>query len=470
MKTRFAPSPTGLIHLGNARTALFNYLFSQGEGKVFLLRIEDTDLERSKETFDSALQNDLRWLGLNWQEGPGKEGGVGPYHQSKRQSIYNDYYHRLEAAGDVYPCFCSQDQLALARKVQRAAGKPPRYPGTCRSLSPEAIKKRISDGEKPTLRFFMPDNEVVVFDDLVRGEQRFNTSDIGDFVIRRADGTSPFLFCSVIDDALMGVTHILRGEDHLTNTPRQLLILKALGFEAPRYGHISLIVGADGSPLSKRHGSRSIQELRESGYLPLAVINYMARLGHYYSTDAYLSLEALAKQFKIESLSKSPAKFNAAQLDYWQKIAIEHLTKEAFLQWINRDGPMPIPHDQQDLFIETIKPNVQFPQDVRFWVDVCFGETLEWNDEQKQALYEAGTPYFDEALLAFEQKGLDIKAVMEQVKSTLGLKGPALFKPMRVALTSSEHGPELAKLAALLGLERIKKRLVAAKLLMGVNL
>lgn len=462
IKSRFCPSPTGLMHLGNARTALFNYLFAQNQEGVFLLRIEDTDVERSKEEFDLELREDLRWLGLDWQEGPDKDEGNGPYHQSKRQTIYDDYYQRLESAGEAYPCFCSEEQLKLSRKIQRSAGKPPRYAGTCRSLTPEEIEEKLAEGLKPTLRFRVPDDEVVTFTDLVRGEQRFQTNDIGDFIIRRANGTPPFMYCNAIDDSLMGVTHVLRGEDHLTNTPRQLLILQSLGLSIPTYGHIALIVGPDGSPLSKRHGSRGIKELRERGYLPEALTNYLARLGHYYESDALLSLAELAKGFKIESLSKSPAKFNAQQLDYWQKRTIEHLSNDRFWEWAGEELKTKIPADKVDLFLETVKPNVNFPNDVDRWINVCFGDAIKLTPEQNNLLRETERVYFDEALEAFKKFDKDLKSITDHLKGKLNLKGKALYQPLRIALTGEEHGPELAKLIVFMDNKTIQKRLQEA--------
>lgn len=463
LKTRFCPSPTGLMHLGNARTALFNFLFAKGENGTFLLRIEDTDVERSKPEYDEALQYDLKWLGLDWQEGPNQNQDNGPYHQSKRQSIYNDYYQRLESSDQAYPCFCSQEELALARKIQRASGKPPRYPGTCRSLTQDEVQAKLDQGLEPTLRFRVPDNEVIRFNDLVRGEQQFQSNDIGDFIIRRANGTSPFMFCNAIDDALMGVTHVLRGEDHLTNTPRQVMILEALGLNIPTYGHISLIVAPDGSPLSKRSGSRGIGELREEGYLPSAIVNYLARLGHYYESDAFMALDNLAEQFKIESLSKSPAKFNVSQLDYWQKQAVEHLSDEALWQWLGEGLKVKIPEEKRDLFVETVKPNIQFPQDVEYWIYICNNEAITIDEKHHAILQEAGHAYFDQALAAFEQHENDLGKILNHLKSELDIKGKALYQPLRIAITGIEHGPELAKLFQLLEPQQIKTRLENAK-------
>ncbi|HET7921906.1 MAG TPA: glutamate--tRNA ligase, partial [Gammaproteobacteria bacterium] len=258
VRTRFAPSPTGHLHVGNARTALFNALFARHAGGVLILRIEDTDAERSRREFERDLIEDLRWLGVVWQEGPDEGGSKGPYRQSERGAVYAEHIAQLEAKAQAYPCFCTPAELALSRKAQLAAGKPPRYAGTCAHLDKRGIEARLARGLKPALRFRVPDRGETGFDDLVRGRQVFANHDIGDFVIRRADGSPAFFFSNALDDALMGVTHVLRGEDHLANTPRQLLLLQALELPAPHYGHLSLIIGEHDAPLSKREGGGSL--------------------------------------------------------------------------------------------------------------------------------------------------------------------------------------------------------------------
>ncbi|MGB2971901.1 MAG: glutamate--tRNA ligase, partial [Candidatus Competibacter sp.] len=324
VKTRFAPSPTGFLHLGNVRTALFNALLARRDGGQFLLRIEDTDRERSRAEFVDALLEDLRWLGLDWREGPEVGGPQAPYAQSERTAIYARYYRRLEGSEQSYPCFCTPAELALSRKAQLAAGRPPRYTGTCARLGADERQARLERGLQPTLRFRVPAGRAVEFTDLVRGPQRFASDDIGDFVIRRADGTPQFFFANAVDDALMGITQVLRGEDHLANTPRQLLLLEALALSAPRYGHLALIVGADGGPLSKRAGDLSIRELRASGYLPEAVLNYLARLGHAYARDVWMAPEVLAAEFSTAHLGRAPARYDEAQLLHWQSEAVQH--------------------------------------------------------------------------------------------------------------------------------------------------
>ena len=467
MKTRFCPSPTGSMHLGNARTALFNALLSTKEQGIFLLRIEDTDVERSKPEYATQLQTDLQWMGLLWQEGPEVGGDAGPYHQSERQAVYDKYYAQLEAENLAYPCFCSEQQLALFRKLQRAAGKPPRYAGTCGSLSPEEVATKIDAGERPTLRFRVPHNYVVTFTDTVRGKQRFESQDLGDFIIRRANGTAPFIYCNAIDDAMMGVTHVLRGEDHLTNTPRQVLILQALELSIPQYGHIALITGPDGSPLSKRNGSSSIQDLRSSGFLPLAIVNYLARLGHYYADNNFCDVKALASQFDFEHLSKSPAGFDKNQLLYWQKEAVHALSDGNFREWLGEALWSQVPKEKQEVFITVVRPNVLFPQEAMEWVNIIYSDTVAYTTEGKAFLQEAGVSFFEAVQDALTQWGTDFSPLTQQVKANTGKKGKALFMPLRVALTGQCHGPEMKPLVALLGEALCAQRLQQAIMAIG---
>ena len=273
--TRFAPSPTGSLHLGNARTAFFSHLWARKSGGRFILRIEDTDLERSRPRFREELMAEMRWLGLDWDEGPDIGGPSAPYSQAERGNFYQALFAQLEANGRAYPCYCTAEELELSRKLQRMSGKPPRYAGTCRYLTAAQRAERVARGLRAALRFLVPSDQVIEFIDTVHGPQRYASNDIGDFIIRRDDGTSAFFFCNAVDDSVMGVTQVLRGDDHLTNTPRQLLLLDALALRRPGYGHVGLLVGADGAPLSKRHGSTSVQEFRERGFLPAAILNHL---------------------------------------------------------------------------------------------------------------------------------------------------------------------------------------------------
>lgn len=459
VKARFAPSPTGYIHIGNVRTALFNDLLARHYQGIFLLRIEDTDATRSRQEYTEALQEDLRWLGLNWQEGPETGGPHAPYHQSERADIYQQYYHKLRDCGAVYPCFCSDQELQISRKVQLASGRPPRYSGKCAGLSPQEVETKLAQGALPVLRFRVPKAQVVEFDDMVRGNQRFNTDDIGDFVISRGDGSAAFFFSNALDDSLMGVTHILRGEDHLTNTPRQILILQALDMRVPRYGHISMIVGDDGAPLSKRHGSRSVREMRAEGYLPEAVVNYLARLGHSYEHDAYMSLDELARQFETTRLGRSPARYDDTQLLRWQQEAVQRADTESLRSWLSDALAGIAPEAQMDEFINAIRGNISLPKDARQWGEVVFGDTLLMDEACQCAVNEAGVEFFQHALVALDAQGVNFKAFAEDLKQRSGAKGKGLFMPLRAALTGNLGGPEMGVILPLLGMARARARL-----------
>ena len=466
VKTRFAPSPTGLLHLGNVRTALFSALYARHAGGVFLLRIEDTDEERSQDEHSAALQDDLCWLGLDWQEGPGVEGAAGPYYQSQRYDLYRGYFDRLVQQGLAYPCFCSPRELELSRKTQLAAGRPPRYAGTCAQLSDEARQQRFDNGILPTLRFRVPAGQVVQFHDLVRGPQSFATDDIGDFIVRRADGSPAFFFSNAVDDALMGVTHVLRGEDHLANTPRQILLQRALDLPVPEYGHIAMIVGADGAPLSKRTGSRSVKELREEGYLPQAVVNYLARLGHHYENNDYLDLGGLAREFETGKLGRSPARYDAVQLLHWQKLAVAASDDLALWKWLEtfdvdgRQLERIVPRDQLQAFVQAVRDNIVLPTDAFHLAEELFGVQPNYGDEVRKLIIEAGEDFFSSALQYVEQG--DFKAFCRVLSAASGKKGKALFMPLRAALTSDTHGPEMDRIWRLLGEERVRRRLSAA--------
>jgi nondiscriminating glutamyl-tRNA synthetase len=479
-KARFCPSPTGLMHLGNTRTALFNFLLAKNISGTFLLRIEDTDKARSDPKLTRALIEDLKWLGLHWHEGAEVGGEHGPYLQSERPAIYEEFYGMLQKKNLVYPCFCSEEQLALTRKIQASMGKPPRYDGRCRNLSEQEIIQKLEQGLKPTLRFKIPEHEKITFTDLIKGEQCINSDDIGDFIIRRTDGSAPFMFCNAIDDALMGVTHALRGEDHLTNTPRQLLILRALGLHEPRYGHMSLIVGHDGAPLSKRHGSRNVQELRAAGFLPEAINNYLARLGHPYATDDLLRLDQLAASFSCDALSHSPAKFDEHQLLHWQKKAVAALEHNAFCAWFDDAAQNLVPAAKLERFAQAVQPNVAFPHEAETWAKIFFSpnesmneQRLPISDEARQAINatKAATPSFYQVAIEFLSQPTPTSAsvaalatpthepLCNELKSKLGVKGKALFMPLRAALTGRLDGPDFASIFYLLGLPEIKARL-----------
>jgi glutamyl-tRNA synthetase len=449
--TRFAPSPTGSLHLGNARTAFFSYLWARKTGGRFILRIEDTDLDRSEARFRDALLAELRWLGLDWDEGPGIGGPSAPYVQSERREFYDGLFARLESDGYAYPCYCSPEELELSRKLQRMAGKPPRYAGTCRNLSLSDRALREARGRRPTLRFAVPADRIVEFVDSVHGPQRFQSGDIGDFIVRREDRTSAFFFCNAVDDSVMGVTQVLRGDDHLTNTPRQLLILDALGLRRPGYGHLGLLVGADGAPLSKRHGATSVNEFRERGFLSDAILNHLFHLGHAAMSDDWLAVADMPSQFRPGHLGRAAARFDDAQLTHWQKETIAHMSTVQVAEWLGISG------DRAD-FAELIRHNVVLPKDAAPWVAAVLGEPPELGERERRIVDAAGKDFFAAAAAATLEAGSDFKEFGKLLKQRTGRKGADLFMPLRVALTGQLHGPELAPMFKLIPQEIARRR------------
>jgi len=457
--TRFAPSPTGELHLGNARTALFNLLLARHGGGRFLLRIEDTDAGRSSEAYTRALMADLRWLGIDWDAGPDREDGRGPYRQSQRGALYAQEFARLEQAGVVYPCFCTPLELSLSRRAQLAAGKPPRYDGKCRELTDAECAQRAAQGLPATLRFRVPPGERVAFVDFVHGPQSFATDEIGDFVVRRADGSAAFFFSNAVDDARMGVTHALRGEDHLANTPRQLLVLAALALMPPAYGHIGLIVGADGTPLSKRHGAVSVREYRERGYQAAALVNHLFRLGHSSPLHGLLSLEQMAEAFDPAHLQRAPARFDEQQLAVWQKDAVHRLPLAAARVWLAPLLPPGLDERAAEAFVAAVQPNMVLPEDARAWVEIVFGTPPPLPPEGEELVRKAGRDYFSAAAAAAAKEGNDLTAITAAVRAATGAKGAELYLPLRMALTGRARGPELAPLLKAMPPGKARERL-----------
>jgi glutamyl-tRNA synthetase len=460
--TRFAPSPTGALHLGNARTALFNDLAARASGGRMILRIEDTDAGRSEESLLTRLLEDLRWLGLEWAEGPDVGGPNGPYRQSERSALYAEAVASLEAQGRVYPCFCTPEELKLARKAQMAAGRPPRYGGTCAALPASEVDRRVAAGARPALRFRVPRGRVIEFQDLIHGAQRFASDDIGDFVVRRADGSVAFFLGNAVDDAAMGVTLVLRGDDHLANTPRQIMLLEALGRPEPRYGHLPLLLGHSGAPLSKREGAASLGDLRAQGYLPGALRNYLVRLGHPCSAEGWLETADMAAHFDLARSSRSAAHFDEAQLRHWQREAVLHASEAELLEWLSGRLERLGGGDRSAAFIAAVRGNILFPADVDALVAMVDDAQLPLDDEAAREVLAAGRAFFDSALAAWAADASDFKAWTRAVGAATGRKGAALFMPLRAALSGRTHGPELAPLVALMGRERVADRIAAA--------
>ena len=343
-RVRFAPSPTGHLHIGNARTAILNWLFAKHTNGKFILRIEDTDPERSVEKYIEQIYEDLRWLGLNWDEGPDISGPYGPYRQSQRFSIYQKYAKQLIDEGKAYPCFCTPEELEQMRKESHAKGETGFYNRKCLHLSEEEKQKLLQEGRNPAIRFKVPDQTQVTFNDIVKDELNFDTENISDFVIMRSEGIPTYNFAVVVDDSLMKITHVIRGDDHVSNTPRQIMLYQAFGFELPQFAHIPMILGSDRTRLSKRHGATSLDQYRYQGYLPEALINFLSLLSWSSETgDEILSVERLIKEFDFNRISKSAAMFDFEKLNWMNGYYIRQAN-------LNRIVELSIPYLKQANF------------------------------------------------------------------------------------------------------------------------
>lgn len=456
VRTRFAPSPTGRLHVGNARAALFNALYALSHGGKFILRVEDTDRDRSRGEFEEALIEDLHWLGLNWDEGPDVGGQFGPYRQSERGHLYSKSIEELLEKGCAYPCFCSETQLAAERESQMAKRQPPRYSGRCGRLSREESKSRVNAGESHTIRFRVATKQPITYVDLVSGPTGISAEEIGDFIIQRANKVPAFLFANAVDDAHMEVTHVLRGRDHVSNTPRQLLILSALGISAPVYGHLPLIVGADRKPLAKRMASSSVYGLRESGLLPVAILNYLCRLGHKLDSTELLNLTELVHAFNLGNINTASAYHDPAQLDHWQQMAVHQMNALDAEKWV---GGVGLEKKLWERIWGLIRANVQRRDDVATWIDALSPDYVPSHSicediaQSPEALFATALGYVDTGEFAEF-----IKAIRQET----GLKGKDLYHPLRLALSGHVSGPELERLWTYFSADERRKRFAAA--------
>ena len=461
-KSRFCPSPTGLLHLGNLRTALLNVLLAIKSGGTFVLRIEDTDAERSKTEFSEAVCDDLEWMGLGWQEGPRIGGPEDSYYQSERNSIYESFYDKLLEQDLIYPCFTSDEELKIIRRNQMAAGQPPRYTGIWADASEEEIKKEVEKGTQPVYRFRLPKDKTITFRDLVKGEQSFHTSDLDDFIVRKKDLSPTFMFANAIDDSLMEVNVVLRGDDHLSNTPRQIALLEALNLEIPEFIHVALFTGDDGAPLSKRNGSLSIKELKEIGYFPQAVINYLSRVGHTIPDNKLRDLDGLSSVFNVDNISTSPSRIDHDQLKFWQKNVIESKSIDELSSWLeSRLENLPKDIDK-DSFVELIKDNIVFPDEAIEYVDNLFINSLSTIKEVEDRIKKSGPDFFRLAEKIVKDNWGDWDKTMKLIGAETGAKGKDLFMPIRASITGQLSGPELDQVTQVMGIERVLKRLQEA--------
>ena len=461
MRLRFAPSPTGQLHVGNARTALFNWLLARGQGGTLILRIEDTDQERSTKQSERAILEDLRWMGLDWSEGVEAGGSKGPYRQSERLHLYRERAQELLAGGRAYYCFCSTEALDADRRAALMAGRPPMYPGTCRKVSPDAARRRVEDGEAAAIRFRVPDRREVGFDDIVRGRVRFESDVIGDPVLVRSSGIPAYNFAVVVDDALMEITHVIRGEDHISNTPRQLLLYEAFGWTPPAFAHVSLVMGPDHSPLSKRHGATSVAEFRARGYLPEALTNYLALIGWSPGEgQELLPLEELARRFRLEAVGHSAGVFDVEKLAW----ANRHYLKEAAparlaalaTPYLEREGWLSHATQADCDFLAlvvsigaaSVDRLEQIPQRLHFLFDYSADRALADPAIRAEAAEPSARAVIAALAEELETTGRLVgreafRAAAARVRERTGQKGRGLFHPIRLALTGEPEGVEL---------------------------
>ena len=475
IKVRFAPSPTGPFHIGGARSALFNWLVARHTGGTFLVRIEDTDLARSSRESEENIKEAMKWLGLTWDEGIDVGGDNGPYRQTERLDIYKKEVQRLLDEGKAYYCYCTEEELQKEREEQLAEGKTPVYGGHCRHLTPEQIEEYKKEERKPVVRLVVPTDKVYAFDDMVRGHVEFQSAGVGDFIIMKSDGIPVYNFAVVMDDALMGITHVIRAEEHLSNTPRQLAIYEALGYKVPKFGHISLILGSDHKKMSKRHGATSVQAYRDMGYLPDAMVNYLALLGWAPKGEQELfTRDELIKEFSMDRVSSNDAVFDIEKINwinfqYMKKLnAPERL--DFVMPFLEKAGYVTLPlSDEKRGWLEKVvwyvRDHLYFGQQVVENVKPFFEEPAPVEDAEIKAIIDAEDSHkilaaYAEALNALPEFNEDsIKKCFKAVMKETGIKGKAAFEPVRIALTGQTQGPGLYTMIELLGREETEKRL-----------
>lgn len=478
LKVRFAPSPTGPFHIGGARSALFNWLVARHADGTFLVRIEDTDLKRSTKESEENIKDSLKWLGMNWDEGIDVGGPHGPYRQTERLDLYKKEVQRLLDEGKAYYCYCSAEELEKSREAQRNAGKTPIYDEHCRHLTEEEKARYEAEGRKPVVRLKVRKDGVFAFDDMVRGHVEFQAAGVGDFIIMKSDGIPVYNFAVVIDDAFMEVTHVIRAEEHLSNTPRQLAIYEALGYKPPKFGHISLILGEDHKKMSKRHGATSVTEYRNMGYLPEAVVNYLALLGWTPKGEQEIfTEEELIKQFSMKRVSSNDAVFDINKLNwinfqYMKKLDADQLYDLIF-PFLVKAGYVDaaVSEEKKDWLKKVIwfmKDHIYFAGQAAEELKFFFEDMPTLTDEDVLAIMKAETS--GKLLKAFIED-LKVLEIFDQVAikkcfnacmKAQGIKGKAAYEPTRIALTGATQGPGMFEMMELFGREKTMDRLEAA--------
>ncbi|MDR1122426.1 MAG: glutamate--tRNA ligase [Endomicrobium sp.] len=484
VRVRFAPSPTGDLHIGGVRTALFNWLYAKNKNGKFILRIENTDEVRSTETSTRVILDAMKWLELNWDEGPDKElPKYAPYYQMKRKElgIYKKYSNELVAKGFAYPCYCTHGEVDKLRKEAHANKFSPKYNGRCRNLTSEQRLQKKKEGKKLVVRFKMPKSGITILNDLVRGKVEFDNFLLDDFIIMKANGVPTYNFACVIDDYLMDITHVLRGDDHISNTPRQIQIYNALGWKVPEFAHMAMILGADGTRLSKRHGHISVLEYMKEGYLQEALINYLALLG--WSTEdsqQMFNIEELIKKFSIERCVASPSIFDPGKLLWLNGKKIRSKTVgqiyELFIEWLKYTNNEKIIESwDRELLKKAIAlehDKIKLLKDIPLLVDFFFVKDVDYNDDavKKTLLSEKSKNTIKFVLIASVDRlknqqdfsSVALEKCIRDLTAEKGIKTWQVFHPIRVAVSGRTQGPSLFHMMELMGKDEVVRRLNVA--------
>ncbi len=471
-RVRFAPSPTGHLHIGNVRTAILNWLYAQNTNGKFILRIEDTDIERSADEYTNQIYEDLRWLGLIWDEGPDVGGPHKYYRQSERLDIYKQYAQKLINEGEAYYCFCIPEELEEMRKESLSKGETIKYNQKCLHLTEEQKKEYFTQGRKPAIRFKVPSQEIM-YDDLVKGELLFDSENIGDFVIMRGEGIPTYNFAAAVDDGLMGITHVIRGDDHVSNTPKQLLIYYAFGFDLPKFAHIPMILGTDRTRLSKRHGATSLDYYRYRGYLPEVIINFLSLLSwSSISGEEILSIQQLIDEFDFRRISKAAAVFDIEKLNwmngyYIRQADLDRLTDLAIPYLKQANYPVGN-FESTKKIISLLQNYLDYMEQVIEQAAIFYQDNVLINDPQARMIVRKDGSRrifwsFLRELNTIEELDANIfRKIMKTVQKETGVMGRELWIPIRVALTGKLHGPELPHIAEVLGKEKCEKFIKSA--------
>ncbi len=482
VRVRIAPSPTGPIHVGTIHTALFNWLFARSQGGTFIIRLEDTDQERSRPEWEEAIYREMRWLGLDWDEGPDVGGPYGPYRQTERLELYREAVERLLASGHAYRCYCTPAELEAERQAAQQRGQPPMYSGRCRHLSDEERARLEAEGRRSVIRLKTPRHGVVAFDDLIRGRIETPAETIDDFVLMRANGMPLYNFAVVVDDVAMAITHVIRGEDHISNTPKQILVYQALGAPMPAFGHLGNILGTDRKKLSKRNGDAYVGDFRDAGYLPEAMINFLALLGWSPRGDQEIvTVAEMVRDFSLDQVSKAPSIFDLTKLEWLNGHYIRQKSPEELarlcLPFLQKAGlvPDPLPQEQWPRLVRIValeQERIKRLAEIVPGTDFFFKETIEYDPKSvRKVLTAQARSILSElrqrlaGLPSWEAAALEAEARAFAEEKGLGTRDT--FQPVRVAVTGRMVSPPLFETMELLGREVCLRRMEQAEALCG---